>query len=96
MVSYTQTEDRDHQVILLPTAGTGESAINRQADEGNKGEEEEEEYERQQWSFKHEYILSAIGYCVGIGNVWRFPYMCNRNGGGKYSLAVLLNRFFFP
>jgi len=38
---------------------------------------------RDVWSRKAEYMLSLIGYTVGLGSVWRFPYLCMRNGGGK-------------
>lgn len=41
------------------------------------------EYERETWARKTEYLLSMIGYSVGLGNIWRFPYICLRNGGGK-------------
>lgn len=43
--------------------------------------------ERDQWANKMEFILAAAGHIVGLGNVWRFPYLCYKNGGGK-SFAV--------
>lgn len=47
------------------------------------------EYERETWSRKIEYMLSMIGYSVGLGNIWRFSYICLRNGGGKFPAFVL-------
>lgn len=56
---------------------------------GSDGEEEE----RPAWNNKIQYILAQVGFSVGLGNVWRFPYLCQKNGGGESPSAVLFLLF---
>eukprot|EP00116_Pleurobrachia_bachei_P002897 sb/3463159/ len=48
------------------------------------------EHKQDQWNNKSEYILSLIGFAVGIGNIWRFPYLAQKYGGGAFVFAYLV------
>ena len=43
-----------------------------------------------QWSSRWAFILAATGSAVGLGNIWRFPYVTGENGGGAFVLVYLL------
>ena len=42
-----------------------------------------------QWSSRWIFILAATGSAVGLGNIWRFPYLTGENGGGAFVLVYL-------
>uniref|UniRef100_A0A8B9HKZ4 Transporter n=1 Tax=Astyanax mexicanus TaxID=7994 RepID=A0A8B9HKZ4_ASTMX len=52
--------------------------------------EEVEAGDRPQWDNKAQYMLTCVGFCVGLGNVWRFPYLCQSHGGGAFMIPFLL------
>ena len=47
-------------------------------------------FKHENWSSKSIFLLAAIGAAVGLGNIWRFPYMAGTNGGGAFVIIYLL------
>lgn len=43
-----------------------------------------------QWSSRFAFILAATGSAVGLGNIWKFPYITGENGGGAFVIIYLL------
>ncbi|CAL8294618.1 unnamed protein product [Merluccius merluccius] len=52
--------------------------------------EKEEVADRPKWDNKAQYLLTCVGFCVGLGNVWRFPYLCQSHGGGAFMIPFLI------
>ena len=47
----------------------------------------------EQWSSRRGFLLAAIGFSVGLGNIWRFPYVVGENGGSAFVIIYLLCAF---
>ena len=44
---------------------------------------------RESWSGKLGFVLAAAGSAIGLGNIWKFPYITGMNGGGAFVLVYL-------
>ena len=67
---------------------------NKHKNNGTKSGDNEEILYREKWNNKAQYLLSCVAFAIGLGNVWRFPWLAQKYGGGAFLIAYCLSFFF--